>query len=141
MSQNNTSSTGPSSEQLLYARILNKGMLLGIVILLITFAIYVFGIMDPYILVEDLASYWQMSSHDFLEHLEISQGWSWVTMLGYGDFLNFIGIAFLSGVTIICYAAIVPTLLRNNDKVYATLAVLEVLVLVLAAAGILTGGH
>ena len=38
---------GPSPEQLLYANILNKGMLAGLIILLITFALYVFGIVSP----------------------------------------------------------------------------------------------
>lgn len=60
---------------------------------------------------------------------------------GYGDFINFIGVAILGGVTIICYASIVPTLLKNNDKVYAILAVLEVIILSAAASGILAVGH
>jgi hypothetical protein len=50
-------------------------------------------------------------------------------------------VAILAGVTIICYAAIVPTLLKNNDKVYAILAVLEVIILSAAASGILAVGH
>jgi len=62
-------------------------------------------------------------------------------MLKYGDFINFIGIAMLAGVTILCYAAIVPTLLKNNDKVYAILAVIEVIILSAAASGILAVGH
>ena len=62
-------------------------------------------------------------------------------MLGKGDFLNFIGIAILGGVTIICYLAIIPTLLRKKDKAYVAMAFLEVLVLTLAASGILAVGH
>jgi hypothetical protein len=44
-------------------------------------------------------------------------------------------------VTVICYAAIIPLLLKRKDFVYATLAVLEVLVLVAAASGIIAVGH
>ena len=62
-------------------------------------------------------------------------------MLKYGDFVNFIGIAMLAGVTIFCYAAIVPTLLKNNDKVYAILAIIEVIILSAAASGLLAVGH
>jgi hypothetical protein len=63
-------------------------------------------------------------------------------MLGKGDFLNFIGIAFLAGVTIICFFPIIPIFLKKKDKVYAALAVVEILVLVLAASGLLkSGGH
>ena len=82
-----------------------------------------------------------MNVHDYLEHANIKPGWSWLRMLNYGDFINFIGVALLAGVTIICYLAIVPILLRNNDKVYALLALLEALILSLAASGILAVGH
>jgi hypothetical protein len=62
-------------------------------------------------------------------------------MLGKGDFLNFVGIAILAGVTIICYLAIVPTLLRKKDTAYLLMAIAEVLILSLAASGILAVGH
>ena len=39
------------------------------------------------------------------------------------------------------YAAIVPTLLKNKDVVYAIIAVLEVIILGAAASGLLAVGH
>jgi hypothetical protein len=60
--------------------------------------------------------------------------------LGEGDLLNFLGIAFLAGVTIVCYLAIVPGLMRKKDTPYVALALVEVDVLVLAASGILKSG-
>lgn len=135
----NTSS-GASAEQTLYAAILNKGMLLGLVILVITFALYVFGIVSPYIPVDKLTQHWHLGVHDYLTQLDIPAGWGWLGLLGYGDFLNFIGVALLAGVSIICYAAIVPTLLRQGDTIYAILAILEVIVLTAAATGLVGGG-
>ena len=128
-------------EQLLYASVLRKGMFCGLVILFITFGIYVFGIVKPYIPLSEISGYWSMNVHDYLDHTKIKDGWSWVGMLRYSEFINFIGIAILAGVTIICYAAIVPALLKNEDKVYAALSVLEVIILALAASGILAVGH
>jgi hypothetical protein len=130
-----------SPEQLLYARILEIGMYIGLLVLFVTFGLYAFGIVDPYIPLDEISNYWSMNVNDYLEHAEIKAGWAWLGMLKYGDFINFIGVAILAGVTIICYAAIVPTLLKNNDKVYATLAVLEVIILSAAASGILAVGH
>lgn len=141
MNQDNNAQLEASDEQVLYASILNKGMYIGLLMLFITFFLYVFGIVDPYIPVEKLSDYWTLNSHDFLEHFNIQDGWGWVAMLGYGDFLNFVGIAFLSAVTIICYAAIVPTLLRNKDTIYAVIAILEVIVLAAAASGLIAAGH
>ena len=78
----------------------------------------------------------------YLAATGIHTGWSWLTMLGKGDFLNFIGIAFLAGVTLACYGAVTPIFFRKKDRVYAWLAVVEVLVLALAASGVLkSGGH
>jgi hypothetical protein len=128
-------------EQVRYASILEKGMYIGLLILFITFVIYAFGLMKPYIPKDKISSCWVMSVHDYLECTNIRTGWSWVEMLKYGDFLNFIGIAILAGVTIICYLAITPLLLRNKDKVYAVLAILEAAILALAASGILAVGH
>jgi hypothetical protein len=38
---------------------------------------------------------------------------------------------------VICYVAIIPFLLRDKDIIYATMAMIEVAVLVFAASGIL----
>ncbi len=129
-------------EQILYARILELGMYIGLLILLITFGLYAFGVMEPYIPLDKISEYWSMNVNDYLRHANIKAGWAWTGMLQYGDFVNFIGIAILAGVTILCYAAIVPTLLKNKDRVYAVLAILEVIILSVAASGILgVGGH
>lgn len=131
-----------TEEQLTYARFLDLGMKVGLLILIITFIIYLTGILTPHIPVNDLPKYWGMSVHKYLEATHIPHGWGWLGMISKGDFLNFIGIAFLAGITIICYIAVIPILFRKKDTIYGILAVLEVLVLVLAASGILkAGGH
>ncbi len=141
MSEKQPAMLEASPEQVLYARILEIGMYLGLLVLFVTFGLYAFGIVDPYIPLDKISNYWSMNVNDYLKHAEIKAGWAWLGMLKYGDFINFIGVAILAGVTIICYAAIVPTLLKNNDKVYAILAVLEVIILSAAASGILAVGH
>ena len=127
-------------EQILYAKILEIGMYIGLLILLITFILYTFGIMNPYIPLDKISEYWTMNVEDYLHHANIKAGWTWLGMLKYGDFINFVGIAMLAGVTILCYVAIVPTLLRNKDRVYAVLALLEAVILAVAASGILGAG-
>jgi len=131
-----------TEEQIAYAKLLDIGMKLGLLMLLISFTIYVLGIFTPHLPVTDLPKYWSMPVKEYLMATGIHTGWSWIYELGKGDFLNFAGIAFLSGVTILCYIRIIPILFRKKDTVYAVLAIIEVLVLVLAASGLLkTGGH
>jgi hypothetical protein len=136
-------------EQLLYARVLEIGMYIGLMFLFVTFALYIFGIVTPAVPLDQVPNYWHHGVHEYLEainhdylHVEHAPtGWAWVTMLGKGDYLNFVGIAILAGVTIVCYLSIVPTLLRKKDNAYAVMSILEVVVLALAASGILAVGH
>jgi len=131
-----------TEEQILYANLLNSGMLVGLVGLIVTFVIYGAGILKPKIPLDQVQNYWVMPVNDYLEKSGVHAGWAWITNLAYGDMLNFLPIAVLSAVTIFCYIAIIPGLLRKGDRVYAVLAVVEVLVLVFAASGILgSGGH
>ncbi len=129
-----------TEEQLAYAKLLDMGMKLGLLMLIITFIIYMLGILTPHVPVTDLPKYWSMPVKDYLQTTDIHAGWAWLGMVGKGDFLNFIGIAFLSAVTIFCYIRIIPILFGKKDTIYGILAIIEVLVLVLAASGILKGG-
>jgi hypothetical protein len=139
-SQKRSLQAGP--EQLVYAGILEKGMLLGLLLLIITYLIYLSGIIKPYVPLAEVSRYWSMNVHDYLHTAHIKPGWAWLSMIGYSDFLNFIPIAMLAGVTIICFLAVVPVLLKENDKLYAGLALVEALILTVAASGILgSGGH
>ncbi|MCP4569847.1 MAG: DUF1634 domain-containing protein, partial [FCB group bacterium] len=94
MSQDKDSNLGASPEQLLYANILNKGMLAGMVILVVTFVLYLSGTMEPYVAVDQLQNYWHMNVTDYLQAINMPTGWGWLQMLGFGDVVNFIGIAF-----------------------------------------------
>ncbi len=129
-----------AEEQLAYAKLLNLGMRVGLLILVVSFLVYMLGIMPPHTPVGDLPRYWAMPVKQYLEVTGIHPGWGWLAMLDKGDFVNFIGIAFLSGVTLVCYLSIIPIFMRRKETVYASIAVLEVLVLALAASGVLRGG-
>jgi hypothetical protein len=131
-----------TEEQILYANILNKGMIVGLIGLVVTFIIYGAGILKPVIPLEEVQNYWVMPVADYLEQTGIHAGWAWLGNLGKGDMLNFLPIAFLSLLTIICYLAIIPGFMKKKDTAYVVLAIVEVVVLVVAASGILgSGGH
>jgi hypothetical protein len=138
-----------TEEQIVYAVWLEKGMLLGLVLLFLTFALYVFGILQPVIPLEEISQYWGLSSKEYLQAVnnnflqweQTPTGWSWMKLLGKGDFLNFLPVAILAGISILCYLAVVPVFLKKKDTAYAAMSILEVLILVLAASGLLAVGH
>jgi len=134
--------TKASEEQIVYANLLSKGMLFGLAVLIITFLVYMSGILPSYIPIEELPQHWGKRVYTFNQDLGLPTGWGWLKNVGKGDYLNFVGIAILSGLTIVCYSAIMPILKRRKDTAYFVIAFLEVLVLVLAASGLLkSGGH
>ncbi len=134
--------TKASEEQIAYAKVLNVGMWFGLALLIITFCVYISGVLPSYVPINDLPKYWTMRVHDFNVALNAPTGWNWVGMVGKGDYLNFVGIAILSGLTILCYLVIMPILARKKLTAYLVIAVVEVLVLALAASGLLkSGGH
>lgn len=137
-----------TEEQRAYAWLLDWGMKIGLALLVIFFGLYLAGVLQPYVPVEDLVNGdWKLPIHGhdgkpgYLEKEHIQPGWWWVSQVGKGDFLNFIGIVFLAGVTIACYLRVLPILVAKKDRIYAVIALLEVLVLTLAASGVLKSGH
>ncbi|MFH1702343.1 MAG: hypothetical protein ABIB41_02775 [Nitrospirota bacterium] len=139
MAEDKTKATG---EQIAYANILNIGMIIGLAIIVVTFIVYMSGILSSFIPPQEIPKYWTMSSKNFIHSLGAPTGWDWLAMIGKGDYLNFIGISFLAGLTILCYLTILPILIRKKDTPFIIIAILEVAVLALAASGILkSGGH
>lgn len=129
-------------EQVLYAKILFYGAWLSIAIMVVTYFLYVTGLIDPHVSMELVVNNWDKSVSEYRQITNSPDGWNWVPLLGKGDFLNFLGIALLAIMTIICFITLIPTYLKRKEFTYATIAALEILVLVIAASGFLgSGGH
>ncbi len=137
-----SSSVETPQEQINYANLLIKGNKIGLGLMVVTFFIYVFGILEPHVPMEQLTVLWQGNAHHYLTDGNVPTGWGWVGLLGNGDFINFLGIAILAGLTIVAYIPLVPAYLKQGDKAYAAICVAEILVLLVAASGLVgTGGH
>ncbi len=129
-----------SPAQLRYADTLFYGSLLGFVMMLVTYALYVFGVLEPQIPLAELPRLWVHSAADYRAAGNIPQGWGWLALAGKGDICNFLGIAFLAALTIFCFVQLAWTLARHRQWLMMCIAIAEVLVLSLAASGVLVGG-
>jgi len=132
----------PSTEQIIYANLLVIGVWAGIAILVATYAIYVTGILPAHVDMSLIPDLWGKGVDEYLEMTHSPHGWGWAALLSKGDFLNYIGFAFLALMTIVCYLVLVRGYSRQKDWIYAAIAALEIVVLSVAASGILgAGGH
>ena len=128
-------------EQLAYADLLDIGVRIGRYLLAGTFILYVFGFAPAKIPLSELPAYWSMAADQYSSLVGVGTGWSWLALIRYGDYMNFFGIAFLSGLTIACYLRVLPFSLKRKDFVLSTILMLEVIVLSFAASGLLTASH
>lgn len=129
-------------EQVVYADILFWGCWSGLALMALTYILYVTGIIPPHVPLDKITVLWSQSVGTYLSQANVPTGWGWVVLMGKGDFLNFAGIVLLAGLTILAYIPLIPAFLKKGDKVFALLALLEVLVLSLAASGLVgSGGH
>lgn len=126
-------------EQPLYAKWLAVGSQLGLGLLVVTFAAYVFDVWEPHVPIEHLPRLWSLPAHEFRSSTDGPHGWEWIALVGRGDFLTYTGVAALALTTIVCYARIVPALWTRGERLYAAIGAAQIVVLLLAATGLVSG--
>ena len=124
-----------------YAFLLDWGTRIGLVALVLSFAAYLSGLLTPHVPLDQLPSVWNLPVNTFLERTGTPTGWGWLALAHKGDMSNQIGIALLAGCSVPPLLGLVPLYLKRRDRVYAVICALIAAVLVLAASGILSGGH
>ena len=132
----------PSKEQIIYANLLLMGMVAGIIIMITTYTIYVTGILTPHVDMHTISANWGKGINEYLEITHSPHGWRWLALLGRGDFVNYIGFTLLGVMTILCYLVLVKGYYREKNWIFTIISVLEIVVLSVAASGLLgSGGH
>lgn len=130
-----------SSEQLLYARLVEVGAWLGILVLLVTFALFSFGWVDAQIPPDKWPQYWDKPVAVYLEKSGAQTGWGWFSQLGKSDTASLLGVAVLAGCSMVALLSLLPTYLRRRDHAFTWIVIFEVLILLLAASGLVGAGH
>jgi hypothetical protein len=130
-----------SLEQQRYATWLSWGSRSGLVILAVTFLAYVLGWLPARIPLDEMPNVWTLSSQDYLQQTGAPTGWQWLGLLDQGDFAGLLGIAWLSGCSLLCLLVVMPIYSSRKDWAFLAICIIALLVQVLAASGILTVGH
>ena len=128
-------------EQLRYARWLEWGTRVGLAALILIFLAYGIGLVEPHVPHSRLPEVWNLPVSQFLAATGLPTGWGWLAFAHRGDIANLLGIAMLTGASLLALLALLPLYLRRRDRLYAALCVAQVAVLLLAASGLLTAGH
>jgi hypothetical protein len=129
------------ADQLAYARLLRIVTNAGFVALVLLFAAYVFGLNEAHVPHDRLPDLWRLPAHEFLEAVGIAPGWGWAWWLHRADILTLVGIAALAFASVPCLAVIMPVYWRTRRRALFLICAFEILVILLAASGLVTGGH
>lgn len=128
-------------EQQRYATLLNWGARSGLAILAISFVAYLFDWMPAHVPFDQLPQVWNLPVDEYLKQTGTPTGWHWLDLVAYGDFASLIGIAVLSGCSLICLVAVMPIYAKRGDRVFVAICVIALAVQLLAASGTLSVGH
>ena len=127
--------------QLAYAGILGKATTLGIALIIAGYAIYVFQLIPLSVPIEHVADNWHLRAAEFHQQIDAPLGWSCFSAPGYGDTVSYITLIYLGSVTMLCLFVAGLAFLREKNGIYTAISFIQLLVLIFAAAGIVSGGH
>lgn len=133
--------SGASDEARRFADTLRVGTALSLLVLGLTFVLYLTGILRPLVPIEDLPRYWSLRAVEFLVEVGLRPGWGWASFVTHGDVLNLVGVVMLGTLSIAAYAVMLPALVKRRDHIYTVIAVAQLVILVLAASGLVAAGH
>ena len=125
-----------SSEQIRYADFLLSGAWYALVFMAITYILYVSGIREPYLPLKQVPLYWALSAEEYARQAHIPPSWEWAKLAGRGDFLTYWGPVLLLSLPLIYLFSLLPSCIRQKDRIFTIIVVAQMIVMVLAASDI-----
>jgi MFS superfamily sulfate permease-like transporter len=127
--------------QAAYAKALGVAVLIGFVLLFAGFALYASGALPSVTSIGEVPELWHLSAGEFAAQTSQELGWAWVRGLGQGDQLAFATLIYFPAATLILVVLAGILYARHRIRSYAIIALLEGLVLLVAATGLFSAGH
>ena len=125
----------------IYAQTLDFIGKTGLILLSISFFIYAFEILDPHIPINKILSIWSLNASEFMRQSNYHGGWSWIQLIHKSDYMNYLPVALLASAVLIANIRLFPILLREKDKKLAIICLIQILVIIFSASGIIHSGH
>jgi hypothetical protein len=122
--------------QQVFARWIDAGTKLALVLLSAGFAIYLAGLLPPQVPLGELPKLWALPLAQFVAATGAPTGWQWLALSLRGDYFNYFAIVLLASNVMVAYLRVLP-LLARHDRSFAIIAALEIVVLLAAASGLL----
>ena len=123
-----------------YAKTLQILSMIFFSLIVLGYILYLAGVLPAFGSPEVVINGWHLDAQTFRESNKLPGGWTWARHLGQGDMISLGTIYLISLTSILCLPAAVVSFIREKNSIYAGFAVVEFLVLSLAALGIIPPG-
>ncbi len=140
MTEKEKNSPGTEKVQLVYARVLNTASHVAIFFLAAGYLIYILQLLPSSVPIESIAGNWHLSASEMQQKIHTPSTWVFFSTPGIlfnGDIVSYLSIFYLSMVTVICLAVAAVIFYRGKNYLYTTITILQVLVLLIAASGVI----
>jgi hypothetical protein len=117
---------------------MGAGVKLGFILLVLSFTLYMTGVLKPLVPVDQVSHYWGLSAAEYAKATGTPTGWGWLKMVARGDILNYVGIVVLASVSIISTFAVLPIFWRKGEKAHFAISLVLIVVLLASASNILS---
>lgn len=128
-------------EQLAYARIMDYEAKFGFSVLIVSFVAYATGFLPALVPFGELGYLWSLPLQSYIEATGTPIGWAWVLHINRGDLACLLGVAFMAGSSLPCLLVVIPIYEKRRDRIYVALCVLEIVVILAAASGLVVSKH
>lgn len=119
-----------------YSKVLSVCAVAGFIFFLAVYALYVFGMVSPYIPLEKVAAFWHLDAETFLKNTGNSPGWAWLRNVSYSDNMCLLAVVFLGMIVTVCYLSILPLFIKQKDHIYVVIVIMQIMIIIFAASGI-----
>ena len=124
-----------ADDERIYLRVLVASTVVCSVLLLLAFAAYLTGWLEPVVPIARLPELWSLPAEQYLAASGTPRGWGWVALAGRGDLANLVPAALIASIALACVAAVAAHYSARGDRLLAAIAWLQVAVLLVAVSG------
>ena len=133
------SARDPFEAQRVYARVLEVAARFVGTLLVLSFVLYVSGLLPSYVPIERLPALWHLPAADFLREAHIPAGWrGWLVLARYSDMLVLCVLAVLISLTTLCLFVAIAEFRRHGERALVWICLLQIAVVALTASGVVT---
>ncbi|ABB22920.1 hypothetical protein [Pelodictyon luteolum] len=128
------------NEQLAYAGVLDKMSHFGMLFLGGSYAAYVFLLLPQEVTISDMAANWHLKASVMQAKLNAPVGWSFMASpesFLRGEALSYLAIIMICMIPVVCLLVTAPAFFREKRPIFGVIALLQVLILLVAATGML----